>query len=834
MGSPAFAQEQTPPSDGEPRPPTDEAKEKASGDASRDNVPEEAEPIPPRVNQSVEPTFPESALKQGVTEGSVTLKVRVRVDGSVQETTVVESTQADFDEAAREAALQYVFDPAVVRGKPTAASILLRIDFRAPPQAEPSSPVDGKIVAAPPPTTAAPPVALAQESTAPPNVAVPPPFATAESDPAAADALAPVNVTVQGHSEAERLRRSAEAVQVVDTKEAKRRSQDLGEVLARTQGVAVQRSSGLGSETRISLNGLTDDQIRFFLDGVPLEFMGYPLGIANVPVNLVDQIEIYRGVVPIRFGADALGGAINLESDHNVQPGAHGAASFQAGSFGTYRTTVNGHYLEKPTGWLTRVAAFLDVAENDYPMDIQVPDSSGQEVDARVYRFHDAYQARGINAEAGFVNKPWAKRLTVKGFVSDHDKEIQHNPLMTFNPYGDVEYGQTTAGAVVRYDNVFLKQLELNTVAGYAYEQTSYDDFGECVYDWFGQCIRDRVQPGERVGRAQEQDYWEHNLYGRVNLEWLARPEHSFHLSVSPTYTERSGTEHRLANPEARDPLSAERKLGGVVTGIAYHAQFLEKRLENQLFFKDYFQALRSEDPMSNGKDFRRQDRTTHRVGFGDSLRHTFLEWLYAKASYEWATRLPRADEIFGNAFPVSPNLYLKPESSHNVNLGVTVDSLSTSIGELRADVNGFLRDVHDLIRIVGNDDFASYQNVQDARSLGVETALGWTSVGKYVALDGNATYVDFRNTSQDGPDAAYEGDRIPNRPYFFATGSARFQLSDVATPQDEISLTWTSRYVHSFLRGWESIGIDKPVVPEQLLHSLDLTYFVQGDRSRE
>jgi outer membrane receptor for ferrienterochelin and colicin len=130
----------------------------------------------------------------------------------------------------------------------------------------------------------------------------------------------------------------------------------------------------------------------------------------------------------------------------------------------------------------------------------------------------------------------------------------------------------------------------------------------------------------------------------------------------------------------------------------------------------------------------------------------------------------------------------------------------------------------------VGDEDSASYQNVRDARSIGAETALGWTSVGRYVTLDGNATYVDFRNTSQNGADAEYEGDRIPNRPYFFATGSARLQLSNVSVPRDELSLNWTSRYVHSFLRGWESIGTDKPVVPEQLLHSLALTYATLGE----
>lgn len=769
---------------------------------------ESSRPVPPVVTSSETPRFPESALEAGLTEGHVTLKVKVGVDGTVEEAEVVEGAGYGLDEAAREAALKYLFEPATLGGKPSAAFILLRISLKAPEgQILPREPEKQPREEAP-----APPSPRVQETTAP--IEAPEPQA---------------EVIVRGQSEADRLRRSAEAVHVVETENVKRQSQDLGEVLARTQGVGVQRSSGLGSDTRISLNGLTDDQIRLFLDGIPLDFMGYPLGIANVPVNLVERIEIYRGVVPVRFGADALGGAIHLVSDQNLEGGARGAASLQAGSFGTYRATASGQYLH-PNGWLTRVGAFLDLAENDYPMDTLVPNNVGREVPARVYRFHDAYQARGLNIEAGVVRKPWAQRFTVRGFITDYDKEVPHNLFMTFNPYGDVEYGTTTTGAIARYEKVFLSKLAASIATGYAYEHTWYSDLGECVYDWFGQCIRERPQPGERMGRAEEQDFYEHNVYGRANLEWFAHPNHSVHLSVSPSYTERTGKEHRLANPDARDPLSAERRLGGVVTGLEHEARLLDGSLENRLFFKDYVQSLRSEDPLTNGVDFRREDRTTHRSGVGNSVRYSFVDFLYAKASYEWATRLPRPDEVFGNAFPVGPNLELKPEVSHNFNLGMTMDSLDSPVGQFRADVNGFVRDARDLIRIVGDDESATYRNVRAARSLGVEGALGWTSKGEYLSLDGNTTYVDFRNTSTTGPDAPYRGDRIPNRPYFFATANARVQIQSVASASDELSLTWTSRYVHSFFRGWESIGIDKPLIPKQLLHALVLAYFVKGD----
>lgn len=777
--------------------------------ASDAPTPAPAAPVPPTLKQAAPAVFPDSALKAGQTEAGVTLKVRVGVDGKVEVVDVVERAGYGFDEAAIESAIHYLFDPATVEGRAVAAVILLRIDFRAPVLAPPAPEVSADAAITPLPLDANQPSALRPDA------------------PAIAEA---VEVTVVGQSEADQLRRSAEAVNVIEMDEAKRHTQDLGEVLARTQGVSVQRFSGLGSDTRVSLNGLTDDQIRFFLDGVPLDFTGYPFGIGNVPVNLVNRVEVYRGVVPVRFGGDALGGALNLVTEDRMAEGAHGAVSFQTGSFGTYRTTANGHYRDATNGWFTRLAAFLDLADNDYPMNIVVPDASGQEVVTRVHRFHDGYRALGANVEAGVLDKPWAKRFSVKGFVSDYDKDVQHNLMMRFSPYGDVTYGLLSAGGTANYEQVFAKQVLVKAVAGYGYKQMSYVDVGECLYNWFGQCAATRAQPGERINRAQDQDYWEHNVYGRLNAEWRAHPNHALELSISPTYTARTGRENRIANPEARDPLSADRRLGGLVSGLEYRLDLLDGDFENRLFVKDYLQVLRSEDPLSNGVDFRREDRTSHRMGFGDGLRYTWLEWLYTKASYEWATRLPRADEVFGNAFPVQSNLQLDPESSHNVNVGLSVDSLHTSAGEWRAEINGFLREIRNLIRLIGDDKSASYQNVRDARSLGAETAVGWTSPGKYIALDGNATYVDFRNTSKDGADAKYEGDRIAYRPYLLATGNVRVQVSEVAAPRDELSLNWTSRYVHSFFLGWESEGVDKFVVPKQLLHSIGLTYAIDGE----
>ena len=128
----------------------------------------------------------------------------------------------------------------------------------------------------------------------------------------------------------------------------------------------------------------------------------------------------------------------------------------------------------------------------------------------------------------------------------------------------------------------------------------------------------------------------------------------------------------------------------------------------------------------------------------------------------------------------------------------------------------GFGRLADQLILLLGQDSFFTFQNVYAARSLGVAGAAGWTSPGQYLSLDGNVTWQDFRNTSDTGGFATFVGQRIPNRPYLQANGTARLQWRGLMRARDELSLTWHARYIHAFFRAWEKAGRadSKQVIP--------------------
>lgn len=755
---------------------------------------------PPVLVHFVAASYPDGARSAGL-EGSVLLRLQVERNGQVSLAEIPSPVGHGFDEEARRAALQLTFRPAMREGVPVPSTISFRYDFRLP------SPVESTADRARLPTA-------------------PPTPAAAFSQPA------PLEVTVREPSAAARRRASAEAVSVVETTDARHESADLGEVVARTQGVGVQRGGGLGSTTRFSLNGLTDDQVRFFLDGIPLELLGFPFGLANVPVNLVDRVEIYSGVVPARFGADALGGAVNLVSDDDVR-GRRGALTYQVGSFDTHRLTLSARNLHERSGFFARTNAFFDASRNNYPVNVDVADDRGRLSPVTAYRFHDAYRAEGVNVDLGFVDRSWAKRLALHVFGTNHEREYQHNVVMTV-PYGGVTYGEASGGASLRYEHLVSGRWGVDALGGYSYTRGHFLDVATCVYDWFGRCVRERVQPGETGTRPYDQLTAEHVAWSRLNARLRWSPLHELRLSVAPTASTRTGDERRQADPTARDPLNAARRLLTTIAALEHELGALADRSQNVFFLKAYTQLLRSEEPRP-GNLFLQRHRNAYRFGIGDAFRFRFTRWFLGKVSYEWATRLPRPDEIFGDNTFIVANLDLRPETSHNVNLTFAVDKLETRGGTWRGAMSGFLRQADQLIVLLGNDRVQSYQNVFAARSLGVEGSAGWTSPGEWLALDGNATYVDFRNDSSEGAFGAFAGDRIPNRPYLFANASARLQAGDLYLPHDQLSLTWTTRYVHRYFRGWESVGLTqfKQVIPAQTVHGISVVYVAQGAHAK-
>lgn len=770
----------------------------------------------PELLEPVAAEYPEAARRDRV-RGRVVLRLSIDIEGRVTDAEVLEAAGHGFDEAARDAVLRFRFRPALKDGVPVPARIAYAYDFELPE--EPA------VVTAP--ADAAP--ALSGTEATPPAPAV----------PAVATPAAPLEVSVRGVSTEDRLRRSSQAVKVVDTEAARHHSTDVGEILARTEGVALQRTGGMGSTTRLSLHGLTDDQIRVFLDGVPLELSGFGLGIATVPVYWLERIEVYRGVVPVRYGSDALGGAIDLVTSEAVDGVSVGAA-YTAGAFDTHQLALQTRAHEPSSGFFSRVAAFYDRSKNDYVVDVEVPDALGQLRPARVRRFHDDYEAGGASVQLGWVRRPWARRLLLELFASQFGKDLQHNVDMSV-PYGEVEYGQRTLGGTLRYEQPrlgqgFARRFAVSALAAYSHRQLRFEDTAPFVYDWYGNRVFERAAgAGELSVYATDLTQWEDRALTRAALSFDAAPGHVLRLISSLDVTLRTGQERLRVNPERIDPETTDRSLLQLVSGLEYAFRGGGEAgdvVENGAFAKHYVYHPATDQVQTFDNSIRHVEDTISRFGAGDTLRVRVADGVFAKASYEYATRLPRPDEVFGDGALVAPNLDLTPESSHNANLGALLEQ-RVGAHELTGELSGFLRDASDMIVELATADrvHSIHQNVFSVRTVGVDGMLRWESPARLLTLQVNATWQDQRNVSERGAFAPFDGQRVPNRPWLFANTLAMLHLPGVGASNAALDLAYYARYVHDFRPGWADTGAlnQRETIPDQLLHSVEVSYSLRG-----
>jgi len=87
--------------------------------------------LPPRIVESTEAPYTESARAQGI-EGSVVLMVLVRRDGSVGAASVSEGLEASLDQSALRTVKEWKFAPAMRNGKTVEVVLEVEVRFRLP------------------------------------------------------------------------------------------------------------------------------------------------------------------------------------------------------------------------------------------------------------------------------------------------------------------------------------------------------------------------------------------------------------------------------------------------------------------------------------------------------------------------------------------------------------------------------------------------------------------------------------------------------------------------------------------------------------------------------
>jgi len=114
-------------------------------------------------------------------------------------------------------------------------------------------------------------------------------------------------------------------------------AQNVGEALEKVTGIKVDTYGAMGAATSITLRGSSAKQVLVLVDGRPVNLPSLgSVDLSMYPVDNVERIEVVRGPASALYGANALGGVVNIIT--RATPEEKTAEIIT--SYGTFNTSV--------------------------------------------------------------------------------------------------------------------------------------------------------------------------------------------------------------------------------------------------------------------------------------------------------------------------------------------------------------------------------------------------------------------------------------------------------------------------------------------------------------
>ena len=642
-------------------------------------------------------------------------------------------------------------------------------------------------------------------------------------------------VQVYGKSKAQQVREGAYTVNAMNVKSLVNTTQSLNAIVNRTTGVKVREEGGLGSDFNLSINGMSGNSIRYFIDGMPLDAKGSGVTLANLPPNIIDRIEIYKGVVPAHLGTDALGGAVNIIT--NQQKRNFLDASYSVGSFHTHQFNLNGQYVTSKTGIVIKPTLSVNYSKNDYKVkNVEVwNEEKGKYVYEERRRFHDDYFSLLGQVEVGVTNKKWADAFFVTASYSKTDKELQTGSIQSI-VYGEAKRKSDSQNISATYKkrNFLVDQLDVNALLSYTWDHSCTVDTAFRKYDWNNNYIN--TTRNEITGDSKSiRHYKRPRTVARVGFDYAIHENHvlNFNYLLNRLGNKRYDEVDTSFSP-SNDVLAKH------ILGLSYNQMLLNGKMNNVFFVKDYINYLmvtQKDESWISGSDKVDKKATKSYWGYGAAAKYTFSEELALKASYEHSVRLPLGNELLGNGTTVLPNLILKPENSENFNLGVFGTWKTGGRHLFSYEANAFIRDASDYVRLVisERDGLSQYENVSSVKVSGFEGEASYQYKDDLRILV-NCSYQDARDMNKykdDGKPSITYKNKLPNRPWLFSNAEVDYIFRDVLNNGDKLKLGYHYQYVHWFYLTWEAYGsLDgKSKIPTQHQHNAVVSYSWDNER---
>jgi len=580
-------------------------------------------------------------------------------------------------------------------------------------------------------------------------------------------------VTVSGKSVAHQKKEQSMPVTVIDMSNLRGTVSSVQDILLKTVGITLRTSGGVGSSSRISVRGLEGKRIGFFIDELPLGEQTDYIDINDIPIDMIDRIEIYKGVVPARFGGSSLGGAINIVI--REYPDKYADLSYGYESYNTHKAQGVFKRNLKQRGLVFGIGGGYTSSDNNYTFDS--PFQEG----LRITRNHDKY--RKLIIGGSFKAKKW------------WFDEVELEPVFvkTYKEIQGIEYDireahsqslMTGLSNKLEKDNFLTEGLNLDMFNGLVLTKMNFIDKATRRYEWDGSSYPTPSRYGGEAGYNYPSDSDDKKLtfINKTNLEYILTERHS--LNINSVFSMANGTpKDDLKTLSLGKQVNFDSQMRSWISGLTYDFRTLNDVFLNSLTVRHYMYTMHTQMaplfvPGKYDVDVSKSD-----FGVNNAMRYRFLPSLMGKLSAGYEVRIPSETELLGDGIAVIPSPDLLPERNLSANLGLLFDLTGKHPTNAQIEMNFFYMYLQDMIRYTAGLIGAQYQNFGEMRTLGVEFEAK-ADVLPSLYLYGNTTYQDLRDTRAYEPESTVpnptKNKRMPNIPYLMANAGLEFHRENL------------------------------------------------------
>lgn len=646
------------------------------------------------------------------------------------------------------------------------------------------------------------------------------------------DAVELRGVNVYGKSDTKKLEEGAFSVNAVEITPNLNKMVTLNDLVDHTAGVKVRREGGAGSDFDLTINGMSGNSIRYFIDGVPLETKGSGLTLDNIPLNTVERVELYKGVVPSHLSSDALGGAVNIitkKRKRNYLDASYGIASFN-----THSGNVTGLYAIPGTAVVIQPTISVDYSKNDYVMKgVEVwSEAEDQYVYANKKRFHDDYFSLYGQIEVGVNDVNWADMFFAGVSYNKVDKDIQTGAMQN-KVYGEASKNSRSYNISARYSKRWDK-LATRLNLSHTWDRSETVDTAFRKYSWDGTwqpASGNEMNNKSRTVRVYKRPLTVVNA--GVDYELNAHHSLSFNYMLNRCGNDRSDLVDKSFEP-SNDVVTKH------ILSLTYSQSFFDQKWQTSYFVKDYINHLsieQTDNASITGSDEIETISTKNYWGAGVGTRYMVSTPLAVKASYEHSVRLQLSRELLGNGTTVYPNLALNPETSNNYNAGIFGSWWIDGDNQLSYEVNGFIRHVQDYIRanVSEREGMMQYVNEPaiDIKGFDFDVSYFYDNRLRFSVNGSWSDARDLKKYKTDGNPSATYKNRVPNRPWMFGNVEASYTFNKIFEQTDRLKIEATYQYIHWYYLNWEAYGAasSKARIPTQNITNVSVSYSWHSDR---